>query len=56
MNSFFVMAVSLLIGAFILKLYGISVPILRVAGGFIVAAAGWKSYSKSGKIILNFRY
>jgi multiple antibiotic resistance protein len=42
MNSFFVMAVSLLIGAFILRLYGISVPILRVAGGLIVATSGWK--------------
>jgi multiple antibiotic resistance protein len=41
-NSFFVMAASLLVGAFILQIYGISVPILRVAGGFIVAASGWK--------------
>jgi len=41
-NSFFVMATSLLVGAFILKAYGISVPILRVAGGFIVATSGWK--------------
>ena len=32
---------SLLIGAFILRIYGISVPVLRVAGGFIVASAGW---------------
>jgi len=41
-NSFFVMVASLLIGAFILKIYGISVPILRVAGGLIVAISGWK--------------
>jgi multiple antibiotic resistance protein len=41
-NAFAVMAVSLLAGAFILRLYGISVPILRVAGGFIVAMSGWK--------------
>jgi multiple antibiotic resistance protein len=41
-NAFFVMAGSLLVGAFILKIYGISVPVLRVAGGLIVAAAGWK--------------
>ncbi|MGP8101586.1 MAG: MarC family protein [Candidatus Cybelea sp.] len=32
---------SLLVGAFILKVYGISVPVLRVAGGLIVAHAGW---------------
>jgi multiple antibiotic resistance protein len=40
-NAFFVMAGSLLLGAFILKIYGISVPVLRVAGGLLVAAAGW---------------
>jgi multiple antibiotic resistance protein len=36
LNSFFVM------GALVLKLYGISVPVLRVAGGIIVATSGWK--------------
>jgi len=41
-NSFFVMAASLLVGAFVLKIYGISVPVLRVAGGLIVAISGWK--------------
>ena len=41
LNAFFVMAGSLLVGAFILKIYGISVPVLRVAGGLIVAHAGW---------------
>lgn len=41
-NAFFVMAGSLLGGAFILKLYGISVPVLRVAGGVIVAVSGWR--------------
>jgi multiple antibiotic resistance protein len=40
-NAFFVMAGSLLVGAFILRVYGISVPILRVAGGLVVAASGW---------------
>lgn len=41
-NSFFVMTGSLLVGALVLKLYGISVPVLRVAGGLVVAASGWK--------------
>jgi multiple antibiotic resistance protein len=40
-NSFFVMAGSLLVGAFILQIYGISVPVLRVAGGLVVAVSGW---------------
>jgi multiple antibiotic resistance protein len=41
-NSFFVMSSSLLLGTFILKLYGISVPVLRVAGGIVIAISGWK--------------
>lgn len=49
LNAFFVMAGSLLGGAFILKVYGISVPVLRVAGGLIVAAAGWKLLNEGDK-------
>lgn len=41
-NAFFVMAASLPIGSLILKIYGISIPVLRVAGGLVVAVAGWK--------------
>ena len=41
-NSFFVMAISLPVGSLILRFYGISIPVLRVAGGLIVAVAGWK--------------
>jgi multiple antibiotic resistance protein len=48
-NSFFVMAVSLLSGALILKLYGISLPVLRVAGGLIVAMAGLKLLNEGSK-------
>jgi multiple antibiotic resistance protein len=40
-NAFLVMAGSLLAGAFILKFYGISVPVLRIAGGLVVAVSGW---------------
>ena len=42
LNAFFVMAGSLLLGTFVLNLYGISVPIIRVAGGIVVAVAGWR--------------
>ena len=41
-NAFVIMNLSLTIGALVLKLYGISIPVLRVAGGLIVAIAGWK--------------
>jgi multiple antibiotic resistance protein len=41
-NSFMVLVCSLFGGALILQFYGISLPILRVAGGLIVAVAGWR--------------
>ena len=42
MNAFVIMGLSLTVGAVVLKIYGISIPVLRVAGGLIVAVAGWK--------------
>jgi multiple antibiotic resistance protein len=47
-NSFIVLVCSLLLGALILQFYGISIPVLRVAGGFIVAVAGWKLLNEGG--------
>ena len=41
-NSFFVLVCSFFLGALVLEFYGISIPVLRVAGGFIVAVAGWR--------------
>jgi multiple antibiotic resistance protein len=41
-NSFVVLIVSILLGALVLEFYGISIPVLRVAGGCIVAVAGWR--------------
>ncbi len=49
LNSFLVMAGSLLLGTFVLNIYGISVPILRVAGGIIVAVAGWRLLNEGSK-------
>jgi multiple antibiotic resistance protein len=48
-NSFFVLVGSLSLGALILRLYGISIPVLRVAGGFIVAVAGWRLLSEGSQ-------
>jgi multiple antibiotic resistance protein len=48
-NSFFVLVCSLSLGALILEFYGISIPVLRVAGGLIVAAAGWKLLSEGSQ-------
>src|ERR1700735_2576270 len=41
-NSFVILLVSLSIGAYVLSFFGISIPVLRVAGGMVVAMAGWK--------------
>jgi multiple antibiotic resistance protein len=40
--AFSIMAASLYIGAYVLEFFGISIPVLRVAGGIIVAASGWR--------------
>jgi multiple antibiotic resistance protein len=41
-NAFVVLICSLLGGALVLQFYGISIPVLRTAGGFVVAVAGWR--------------
>lgn len=40
--SFFIMITALYVGAFVLQLFGISVPVLRVAGGLVLALSGWR--------------
>ncbi len=43
--SFFIVAGSLYIGAYVLGFFGISIPVLRVAGGIIVATSGFRMLS-----------
>lgn len=38
--AFIIVAASLYIGAYVLGFFGVTLPVLRVAGGFIVAGAG----------------
>lgn len=45
-NSFAILLGSLLIGAYVLTFFGISIPVLRVAGGMIIANAGWNLLQK----------
>ncbi|MEM5340181.1 MarC family protein [Paraburkholderia azotifigens] len=40
-NSLIILIVSLSIGAYVLSFFGISLPALRVAGGMVIAYAGW---------------
>lgn len=41
-NSFFLLLASLLVGSHVLEFFGISLPIVRIGGGLVVAAFGWQ--------------
>ncbi len=41
-NGFFLLLGSLLFGSEILEFFGLTVPVVRVAGGLLVAAMGWR--------------
>ena len=41
-NAWFVIVVSILIGTYVLALFGISLPVVRIGGGLLVAATGWR--------------
>jgi multiple antibiotic resistance protein len=41
-HSFFILNVSLFVGAYVLSFFGISMPVLRVAGGIIIAVTGFR--------------
>lgn len=42
LNSFLVLVGSYFIGSYILKFFGISLPVVQVGGGLIVISTGWK--------------
>ena len=44
--AFFIVAASLYIGAYVLGFFGISIPVLRVAGGIIIAMSAWRMLSQ----------
>ena len=39
--SFIILSVSMTIGVYVLKFFGISMPVLRLAGGIIIALSAW---------------
>src|SRR5579863_9567319 len=41
-NSFFLLLGSLVVGSHVLEFFGISLPAVRIGGGLVVAAFGWK--------------
>jgi multiple antibiotic resistance protein len=40
--SFVTLILSMLVGAFVLRFFGISMPVLRLAGGIVIALSGWR--------------
>jgi multiple antibiotic resistance protein len=42
MNSFFLLAGSVLIGTYVLRFFGISIPVVQLGGGLVVLATGWQ--------------
>jgi len=45
-----ILTVSMWIGAYVLSFFGISIPVLRVAGGLVVASAGWKLLQSPARV------
>ena len=41
-NCWFVLVVSMLFGTYVLELFGISLPVIQLGGGLLVAATGWR--------------
>ena len=41
-NSFFLLVGSMFIGSHVLEFFGISLPVVRIGGGLVVSAFGWK--------------
>jgi multiple antibiotic resistance protein len=41
-NSFALLLGSVFVGSYVLELFGISLPVVRIAGGLLVAAFGWR--------------
>src|SRR6202048_3824613 len=47
MNSFFLLVGSYFIGTYILRFFGISIPVVQVGGGLIVISNGWALLKRS---------
>jgi len=48
--SFLLLLGSMLLGSFVLRIFGISIPVVQVAGGAVVTALGWKLLADNAKI------
>jgi multiple antibiotic resistance protein len=49
-NVFVILTVCLLLGRYILAMFGLTVPVLRLAGGLVVANVGWGLLKQSPRL------
>jgi len=47
LNCWYVILGALFVGTYVLDFFGISLPIVRVGGGLLVAASGWRMLNRS---------
>jgi len=50
LDSFFLMIGSYLIGARVLGMFGVSLPVVQVAGGLVVVVMGWTMLMKKDEL------
>ena len=46
-NSWCILVASMLVGIYVLDFFGISLPIVRLGGGLLVASSGWRMLNSS---------
>lgn len=49
LNCFFLLLGAMFIGSHVLMFFGISLPIVRISGGILVAVTGWKLLNDNGQ-------
>jgi multiple antibiotic resistance protein len=47
-NGFLLHLGSLFVGSYLLEFFGITIPVVRIGGGFVVVAFGWKLLNEPG--------
>lgn len=45
-NSWFIVFFSVVVGTYVLQFFGISLPVVRLGGGLLVAATGWRMLNR----------
>jgi multiple antibiotic resistance protein len=48
-SCWFILVISMLVGTYVLDIFGISLPIVRIGGGLLVAASGWRMLNSNGE-------